>query len=168
MTVGNGEQLVTLQFTLTPSDLKDTARCWRRRYRRWVVFVISLVIGAGFLGSGFTGDGAYFVIAVFYCLAAYFGLPILQRAWLRRSAARLGEVSMTIGDDGLHVSNALATSEVRWMAFRGYLENDNVFVIYEPGWPPRLRTLPKRAFPDDQSVERVRRILQSQLGPAAF
>jgi len=72
-----------------------------------------------------------------------------------------------VGDSGISWADALTRTEYQWLAFHGFDETANLFVLYLTN-PKRARMIhyhliPKRAFPDAAKLGEFRALLESSM-----
>lgn len=100
------------------------------------------------------------LIAVFlaFVLRRYGG--IFRRGWESQPQLHRPFVA-EIDERGLRLSEPLSRHEYHWDYFPGWIETENVFVIYVS--PVSFHLLPKRAFVDDSARTEFRELLQRMI-----
>jgi hypothetical protein len=83
----------------------------------------------------------------------------IERLWAGQPALQLRK-RMTIGDEGVKVSDAFSRHETQWQAFRRFIETPNLFLLMFGDYS--FHMIPKRALNDDE-VTSLRHLLRARI-----
>jgi hypothetical protein len=89
-------------------------------------------------------------------LGLYFVL-VLRRRWQRKR--HFGSIRIYYSAEGLQLQDATSVARISWDQFVGYLEGDQLFLLYHN--PHRYRIVPKRALAERE--QQFRELVQDKL-----
>lgn len=132
-----------------------------------------LVLLAGGIASGIykaeTDDGAHvswkaYVLLGTVCFSFICTICIIVQSWKLHSVYKKRKQPewITIGPEGLSVSNGAGCESIDWNRLTHFKEGFRTFILWEKGLPLWL-SIPKRACGDQSGVDAVRKTLSEKL-----
>jgi hypothetical protein len=107
-----------------------------------------------------------FFLSLAYVVIGWIILPFLRKRDYVRDYVRNPRIqepiTVEISEGGVYQEGKDYTATMKWQIFTHYLEDDDLFLLYESA--PHLRILPKRAFAPGEA-EQFRELLKSKLPP---
>jgi hypothetical protein len=163
------EETVRLVYRPTRDEIAEVIQTRRRvtasgRRQRvlWVIalFVLALGVVLGAVHGAVGGTSVpLLVLAAVLLTLTWFMRRLLVRQVHKAKEGR-GEHRVTIGPQGVRVETDLNTTKVPWSHLSGYAETENLFILLHQGLNAINTTpLPKRALPQPNETERLRRLL---------
>lgn len=144
----NSDRLLTarsIEFTQTPSDVRIAwqlnfvrAGAWRRLIRP----VVTIVLLCGLWTIVIPKEDRFVPTLAGIALLGILAFALLIR--VRRRKGSWGPLRIYFSEEGLHLQDSVSEARTRWEQFLGYLEDENVILLY---YNPKLyRIIPKRTL----------------------
>ncbi|MFI7007372.1 YcxB family protein [Streptomyces sp. NPDC050145] len=161
-----GERVELLEYQLTRDDVRQAlgarAKVSKSERRMRVLFPVAAVMAALALGialaKGETPDAS--MIGVGVALVAMLARPALMAQQFTKVLGRHGVSRAVVDADGVSVSNAGGSSQLKWDAMPRYVETGDTFVLLSADKNAACFTvLPKRSTTEPGGVEGLRALL---------
>jgi hypothetical protein len=140
----------SIEFTQGPGDLRAAFRLhvdqgggWRRSIRPGIFLLLAI---CGLVPLIATSDAGPWIAAVLGGVILAVVVLVFASYW-KRLNRYWGPLRIYVSDEGLYIHDAASEARLRWEQYLGYLEDDNVFLLYQT--PKLYRIIPKRAFAEN-------------------
>lgn len=161
--------MIEIHYQRTFDDYQEAVAAQRSKSLRLkivgvVIAALLYLVGVVVLMSFGASQGlAVLVTAIGFPLFAK-SVSYAYGIWLRRDFRRHPSIALPektrIDDAGLHINSEVAGGTTKWVAYNGFKETQNLFLLYLG--PRMAHVLPKRAFSSEQ-LEEFRRFADVNL-----
>lgn len=155
-------QPIAIEYRLSESEFMEACNAHWSAVGQGRTNVIAGWLGVA-VGLGLSmispPGGVILIIAAGLLLALTWVRSLLWRRAFRDEVKYKDAIRLAIDEDALRVETAEGTSILNWGAFRSYLDTSDYVLLYITR--RRFSIIPKRAFPDRQSIERFLAIVSS-------
>jgi hypothetical protein len=164
-----------IEFSSTFEDYKTAQIAHlRNKRKRWVQKLLLSIFGAIgvacacaglFAGPKLDWTAPIIWLTLFVILWPTFfflGRWQFRRGWKGQPSLELHQ-RWDISDAGIKTDNGTTSSEMKWTAFRSFLDQPTLFMLYPSEFS--FHMVPKRAFADDAQVEEFRDLLHGHIQP---
>ena len=165
--------MIEAEVTYEPADYVRALRFMSRRANRIgngvmlvfaIVFALLLYRADPFGFRWWIGPAVIALLVLWYCLMMFIRTWNIGRQ-LRKAPAAQGTHVWVVGKDGIKISGALSTADLKWQAISKVRESRDDFFFYTA--PRFAQFLPKRSLASEHDIVILRNLITDMVGEKA-